>query len=76
MPKGTITPGSEIIVPFIFKKPAKDPLLKDIDFLIDIGMWVTCKAELKISGGYIPANSGIQEITTAEIIFKAYVENI
>lgn len=76
MPKGIITPGSEIIVPFTFKKPAKDPLLKDIDCLSEIGMWVICKAELKINAGYVPLNSGLQDNTTAEIILKAYIENI
>ncbi len=74
MPKGTINSGSEVVVAFTFKKPSKDPLLKDIQCLSDIGMWVTCKFELRINGGNIPL--GIQDNATAEIILKAYVENL
>jgi hypothetical protein len=74
LPKGSINPGLESVVSFNFKKPNKDPLLKDLDCLIDVGMWVTTKVEMKITGGFIP--SGMVDVTTVEIYLKAYIEQI
>ena len=59
---------------FNFKKPNKDPLLKDLDCLNDIGMWVTSKAELKITGGFIIA--GAQDVALVEVYLRAYIEQI
>jgi hypothetical protein len=37
-------------------------------------MWVTTRAELKISGGYV--QPGNQDVNIVEIFLKAYVEQI
>jgi hypothetical protein len=69
-----VNSGSENVISFTLKKPAKDALLKDLDFLNDIGMWITTKAELKISGGFCPA--GVTDAFTVEVLLRAYIEQI
>jgi hypothetical protein len=64
----------EAVVTFNYKKPNKDPILKDLECLNDIGMWITTKVELKISGGFIYPNTA--DIATIEILLRAYVEQI
>ena len=73
-PKGGVNGGTETVISFNFKKPNPDPITKDIDCLKGVGMWVTSKAELKISGGFIQA--GATDAVTIEIFLKAYVEQI
>ena len=72
--KGAINSGNEIIINFEYKKPESDPLIKDIEFLKGVGMWVETKCELKINGGYIQPN--MQDSVSVDIILKAYVEQI
>ena len=73
-PKGGVNGGTETVISFNFKKPNPDPITKDIDCLKGVGMWVTSKAELKISGGFIQA--GATDAVTIEIFLKAYVEQL
>jgi hypothetical protein len=72
--KATLNAGLENTVTFCFKKPEKDPMLKDIECLNEIGMWITTRAELKITGGYVP--QGQQDVTIIEIFLKAYIEQL
>lgn len=73
-PKGAISPGQEIIVKFTFNHPKVDPLLKDIAALKGIGQWVESVWELKLIGGFV--ETGQSEISTVEIVLRAYVEQI
>ncbi len=72
--KGTVNAGSEVNITFMFKKPARDPLLKDLVCLNDIGMWITTKAELKLVGGFL--NVGANDAVSIEILLRAYIEQI
>lgn len=72
--KGSINAGSEVAIAFNLKRPGRDPLLKDLDCLNDIGMWITTKAELKLSGGFV--NVGHPDSVTVEILLRAYIEQI
>jgi hypothetical protein len=49
-------------------------MLRDIKCLNDIGMWITTRAELKITGGYV--QSGQPDVNITEIFLKAYIEQI
>lgn len=73
-PKGGVNGGTETVITFNFKKPTPDPITKDIDCLRGVGMWVTSKAEVKISGGFI--QPGAQDAVVVEVLLKAYVEQI
>ena len=66
--------GAENVISFNFKKPAKDLLLKDIECLNDVGMWITTKAELKISGGFV--TPGVIDIVNIEVLLRVYIEQI
>lgn len=59
---------------FSFKPPAVDPLLKEIKALKGIGQWVESKWELKLQGGW--AEPGVPDLQYADIILRAYVEQI
>ena len=72
--KGSINAGSEVTISFTLKRPGRDPLLKDLTCLNDIGMWITTKAELKLVGGYI--NAGAIDAVSIEILLRAYIEQI
>ncbi len=73
-PKGTVNAGSEVSVTFTLKKPARDPLLKELSCLDGIGMWITTKAELKLVGGFVSA--GAADAVSVEILLRAYIEQI
>ena len=72
--KGTINSGQEIVITFGYKKPNADPLIKDVECLKGVGMWVESKVELKINGGFIQQN--MNDNASVNIILKAYVEQI
>lgn len=72
--KGNINAGSEVTLTFTLKRPSRDPLLKDLTCLNDIGMWYTTKAELKLSGGFL--NAGVQDNVSVDIFLRAYIEQI
>jgi len=73
-PKGTVNAGSEVNITFTLKKPGRDPLLRDLACLNDIGMWITTKAELKLVGGFL--NAGAVDAISVEIFLRAYIEQI
>ena len=73
-PKGAINSGQELVITFGYKKPERDPLIKDIECLKGVGMWVESTNEIKISGGYIEGNT--QDNTSIYVILRAYVEQI
>jgi hypothetical protein len=73
-PKGGINAGSEVVISFGFKKPASDPLTKDIQCLKGVGTWITSKVELKINGGYI--QPGAVDAVVVDIYLKAYIEQL
>ena len=73
-PKGTVNSGQEIVITFGYKKPSADPLIKDVECLKGVGMWVESKVELKINGGFIQQN--MNDNVSVNIILKAYVEQI
>jgi hypothetical protein len=66
--------GQEFVVKFTFNHPKADQLLKDIGALKGIGQWVESVWELKLIGGYVDA--GQSDVLTAEIVLRAYVEQI
>ena len=72
--KGSVNAGSEVIITFNLKKPGRDPLLKELTCLNDVGMWVTTKAELKLAGGFI--NTGTNDSVLIDILLRAYIEQI
>ena len=72
--KGTINSGSESIATFTFKKPQLDPLLGNITELKGIGMWITAKAEIRLTGGFV--NPGQNDLTIIDIVLKAYVDQL
>jgi len=72
--KGTINAGSEVNITFTLKRPGRDPLLKDLTCLNDIGMWITTKAELKLVGGFV--NAGAIDALSIDILLRAYIEQI
>ena len=73
-PKGTVNAGSDVYVTFTLKKPGRDPLLRELSCLNDIGMWVTTKAELKLVGGFV--NNGATDAVSVEVLLRAYIEQI
>ena len=73
-PKGTVNSGQEIVITFGYKKPSADPLIKEVECLKGVGMWVESKVELKINGGFIQQN--MNDNVSVNIILKAYVEQI
>lgn len=62
------------MVKFTFNHPKPDPLLKDIGALKGIGQWVESVWELKLVGGWVDA--GVSDTLVAEIVLRAYVEQI
>ena len=62
------------MVKFTFNHPKADPLLKDIGALKGIGQWVESSWELKLIGGFVDA--GQSDVLTAEVLLRAYVEQI
>ena len=73
-PKGSINAGQELVITFGYKKPERDDLIKDIECLKGIGMWVESTNEVKINGGYIEGNT--QDNVSIYVILRAYVEQI
>ena len=73
-PKGSINSGQELVITFGYKKPERDPLIKDIECLKGVGMWVESTNEIKINGGYIEGNT--QDNISVYVILRAYVEQI
>ena len=73
-PKGSVNSGQEIVITFGYKKPDRDPLIKDIECLKGIGIWVESTVEVKINGGYIEGST--QDNVYVYIILRAYVEQI
>ena len=73
-PKGSVNSGQEITITFGYKKPDRDPLIKDIECLKGVGMWVESTNEIKINGGYIEGNT--QDNVSVYVILRAYVEQI
>jgi len=59
---------------FTLKKPGRDPLLRELSSLNDIGIWVTTKAELKLVGGFV--NNGATDVVSVEVLLRAYIEQI
>jgi hypothetical protein len=72
--KGSVNSGQEIVITFGYKKPSADPLIKDVECLRGVGMWVESKVELKINGGFIQTN--MTDNASINIILKAYIEQI
>ena len=72
--KGSINSGQEIVITFGYKKPNSDPLIKDVECLKGVGMWIESKVELKLNGGFIQQN--MNDNVSVNIILKAYVEQI
>jgi hypothetical protein len=72
--KGSLNSGNESIATFTFKKPQSDPLLGNIAELKGIGMWITSKAEIRLTGGFV--NQGFNDLSVIEIILKAYVDQL
>ena len=66
-PKGSVNSGQEITITFGYKKPDRDPLIKDIECLKGVGMWVESTNEIKINGGYIEGNT--QDNVSVFVIF-------
>ena len=73
-PKGSVNSGQELVITFGYKKPERDPLIKDIECLKGVGMWVESTNEIKINGGYIEGNT--QDNVSVFVILRAYVEQI
>ena len=73
-PKGSVNSGQELVITFGYKKPDRDPLIKDIECLKGVGMWVESTNEIKINGGYIEGNT--QDNVSVYVILRAYVEQI
>ena len=73
-PKGAVNSGQELIITFGYKKPDRDPLIKDIECLKGVGMWVESTNEIKINGGYIEGNT--QDNVSIYVVLRAYVEQI
>ena len=73
-PKGAVNSGQELIITFGYKKPERDPLIKDIECLKGVGMWVESTNEIKINGGYIEGNT--QDNVSVYVVLRAYVEQI
>ena len=73
-PKGAVNSGQELIITFGYKKPDRDPLIKDIECLKGVGMWVESTNEIKINGGYIEGNT--QDNVSVFVVLRAYVEQI
>lgn len=72
--RGTLNSGVENVIVFTFKKPSQDPILGGIESLEGLGMWVETKAEIRISGGFIP--NGVNDSAVIEVILKAYIDQI
>ena len=73
-PKGSVNSGQELVITFSYKKPDRDPLIKDIECLKGIGIWVESTVEIKINGGYIEGST--QDNVSVFVILRAYVEQI
>jgi hypothetical protein len=73
-PKGAVNSGQELVITFGYKKPERDPLIKDIECLKGVGMWVESTNEIKINGGYIEGNT--QDNVSVFVVLRAYVEQI
>jgi hypothetical protein len=73
-PKGSVNSGQELVITFGYKKPDRDPLIKDIECLKGVGMWVESTNEVKINGGYIEGST--QDNISVFVILRAYVEQI
>ena len=73
-PKGAVNSGQELVITFGYKKPDRDPLIKDIECLKGVGMWVESTNEIKINGGYIEGNT--QDNVSVFVVLRAYVEQI
>ena len=73
-PKGGVNSGQELVITFGYKKPERDALIKDIECLKGVGMWVESTNEVKINGGYIEGNT--QDNISIYVILRAYVEQI
>ena len=73
-PKGGVNSGQELVITFGYKKPERDPLIKDIECLKGVGMWVESTNEVKINGGYIEGST--QDNISVFVILRAYVEQI
>lgn len=74
MPKGTVAPGAEQTVNFIFTPPQSDDLLKGIKALKGIGQFVESTWELKLIGGFV--EPGHPDPVFVEVVLRAYVEQI
>ena len=57
-----------------FKPAEPDPFIDKIKAFKGIGQWIEVKAELKVSGGFVPAGS--EDAFAVAVRLRAYIEKI